>query len=254
LAELDEKLAEIGLTQSEYEALTDETITQDQITDLKEIGCESPPLVVVKKWAKRVKEKSLTPIQTKIVHLTCLGQTPQAIASQLGITPNYVYVFLRREDVKLRVAHKQNLMFANDAKGYIKTLLNKAYSTIDNILENEDGEAKPSVRLEAAKYVLDHVAGKANQTVQHNITVLTDIMNALDRAKDVTPQKVIEIQATPSEPDYVSSNPDEVLVEENAEKAKASLEPLRDEMDKLVDLLVPDEFVVGKRGENTDAK
>jgi DNA-binding CsgD family transcriptional regulator len=254
MAELDEKLAEIGLTQSEYQELTDETITPDQITDLKEIGCESPPLVVTKKWAKRVKEKSLTPIQTKIVHLTCLGQTPLAIADQLGVSSNYVYIFLRRDDVKLRVAHKQNLMFSNDAKGYIKTLLNKAYATIDGILENEDGEAKPSVRLEAAKYVLDHVAGKANQTVQHNITVLTDIMNALDQAKDVSPKKVLEIQATPLEPEYVDSNPDDVLVEETVEKAKVNIEPLRDEMDKLADLLVPDEFVVGKRGENTDAK
>lgn len=243
MAEIAEKLKALNLTVEQYESLTDDDLTEELIDELRFIGCDPPPLVVKKKWTKRKRFADLTPMHRTLVNMAALGKTPTVIAAETGMSRQNISTVLNREDMRALIAHKQEMLFQNDVKGYIKTLMTKSYGVFEEILDNALGEVKPSVRLEAAKYVLDHTAGKATQTHEIKGNLLGDLIQTLDSARNVTAQ----IAATPDEPSYVDLSVDEIVVEEKTEKAKANLVPLKDEMDELVAQLVPDEFTVGKR-------
>lgn len=251
MAEPQNKLDLIEMSLETYESLTDDTITDEQLGDLRYIGSDPPPLLSKKKWNKRVGEKDIPYRHKTVIHMAAQGNNYAAIAEQTGYHIGTVQQIVALPGYKERIAHKQSIIFQNDAKGQFKALFMKAYGVVDEILTDPLGEVKPSVRLEAAKYILDHVAGKADQKVTHEVSLLGNLMSELDRAKDVTPQ----LLATPIEPSYVDVPVDEVEVETKTEMAKAVLGtkiasgPAEDdiELDSLVDDLVPNSFTVGKR-------
>jgi len=140
------------------------------------------------------------------------------------------------------VASKQAGLFENNAKSYMKTLMNKAFGVVEDLLETAE---KDSVRLEAAKFVIDHVVGKAVSHHEVKGTLLVEVMNKLDSMKNVGPT----LLATPVEPEYVDVATDPVVVAENAATAKQLVGPVRDAVDTFMESLDFDTSVVGVRSE-----
>jgi len=152
------------------------------------------------------------------------------------MTEKAYYHLVARPEIKALVMHQQDRMFSGNVKGQIKTLMGKAFGVVEHILD--DSDEKSSVRLEAAKYVLDQVVGRSTQKVEVSGNLLIDIMTQLD-----------QIKATPVEPDYVQLNPTVVETEEAVATAKEILARPKGDMDSLVESLVDSSFVVGKRGD-----
>jgi hypothetical protein len=223
-----DKLKLLGLSEDEWIHLTDLTITDNMIADMRFYGCSRPPLITPDKWGKEVREYEMTPRQKRVIYLSAMGRTPIQIAEELGYSNAGVTNILRKPGVQERIAHQQSVIFQNDMKGWIKTLMTKSYGVIDEILTDHD--EKSSVKLEAAKYVIDHVVGKATQNVEVSGNLLGDLITQLD-----------EIKNTPIEPSYVAIPVDAGLADATAEKALVA-------MDDLVSQLIQTEHTVGKRG------
>lgn len=243
----DEKLEPYGFTAETYVQLNDQTMTDEQMGDFKFIGLPKPPLVSDERWGKR--ERELTPRQKKVINLLAMGKRNIEVAEETGYTIDGITKILQIPGVRERVAHRQEMLYQHDVKGHIKLLMNKAYGVVESILEDH-GE-KSSIRLEAAKYVIDHVVGKAGQTITVKGNLLSDLMTKLDQARDVT----LDV---PDEPEYTQIQIDGSVADLAAEIAKNNLANVQsnidnfveqtDEFDQLVENLVEKDFVVGKRG------
>lgn len=235
------KLEAAGLTLSEYDEFTDELITDDEIDLMQLHEIKRPPNVTVARWEQ---PRVLTHRHKKIIHLAALGKTQPQIAAEVGMHIATVHKLIRAPKFQKAISKKQDNLFENDAKQYMKTLMNKSYATIEGILE--DPEEKSSVKLEAAKYVIDHVIGKATQVVAHTDgSLLNQFLSRLDNQREV-----IAIQSTPAEPEYVATEVNSQVADEKAATALKILEKEHDAMDTLVDSIIQGDFVVGRRDKN----
>lgn len=197
-------------------SLTDDNITDQTISELKSQGVTRPPNVSFNRWTQPF---DLSPRHLMIIQLTVMGLTPKQVASELGYSTGRMDQLLKMPKIKAAVDKKRDEYFG-DSKKTVKALVAKAYKVVDGILDDEN--EKSSVRLDAAKYVIDQTVGKANQSVTvSGDNLLVDFISKLDQAAKV----MRDVAAT----------------EGNLLAAPA------DPMDALVDDIIDAEFVVGKR-------
>lgn len=209
-----EHLHTLNLTRELYLDLTDDLCREDLVRDLKFAGIPKPPLVSDAHWAGRAKQH-LTPRRKQAIYLAAMGKSLAFIAEELDYNYASLVRFLNEPDISQIVAHKQEMIFQNNAKGRIKSMMSDAYGVVEHILK--DPQEKSSVRLDAAKYVIDHVVGKSTQAIEVKGNLLSQFMSQLDQVIDATNNNVVE---------------------EN-----------KSEMDNLVSQIVKTEFIVGKRSE-----
>lgn len=232
-----EPLDSIGLDRETYEKLTDDTLSDEMMAELKYSAIPKPPFVSDERWNKySTLEKKLSPRHRQVVRMLALGKHPSVIQSELDMTDRAYYHLVGRPEIKALVLHQQDRMFSGNVKGQIKTLMTKAFGVVEKLLDDPD--EKSSVKLEAAKYVLDHVVGRSAQKVEVTGNLLVDIMSQLDRVKE-----------TPIEPEYTKLQPTLVEIEKPVATAKELLASNKSDMDSLVESLVDSSFVVGKRGD-----
>ena len=237
------RLAACDMTLSEYESLTDEEFTDIEHKALRENKVPKPPKISDSRWKQPLE---LTPRHKMVIHLAAMGKNHATISAETGMSQGRVGTFLAAKDIKALVAKKQNNIFENDAKDYMKVLMNKAYAVFEEILDPYS-DAKPSVRLEAAKYVTDHVIGKSAQIVEHRSSVLSEFLQRLDSEKEAKAITMARITNMPDEPEYVDNVVDAEIIADEVATAKKILETNKDAMDTLVDSLIGDGLVVGKR-------
>lgn len=207
----------------EYALLTDETITDAQINELKALGIDKPPQVGWPRWMgpKDVKQR-----HEWIIHLAAMGKTNRQIAREVGMTDSRISLIINTPAVKQAIQLKIKEYFGEDAKAYIKTLAHKGFEVIEGILV--DQTEKGTTRLDAAKYVVDHTIGKAQQTVTVQGSLLSELMIKLDSgARDVSTDLLVSELLPSTEIKPVA--------------------PPRDAMDNFVDSLDLEEVVIGKR-------
>lgn len=228
---------------SEFQALKDEDLTDELFRRMKKAGTPKPPLVAERVWKDT---REMTPEIGFLVNAAALGKPPHMIAASMDKSVTWVRMKLESHFVQTKILKKQSNMFDDSAKSMVRALFHKAYGVIEEILDSTD--AKDSVKLEAAKYVIDHNIGKATQVVEHQGSILSDFMRKLDDEKDVTGSALAKIAATPEEPEYAGKDVDPVVAAEAAATAKKMLEKPNDDMDTLVDKIIQGEYVVGRRG------
>lgn len=244
LEKLAKALAEAGMTLSEYNELTDESITDEEVQLLRKHAIPRPPKVCT---ARLTQPAELTTRHKAIINHAALGLTAPQIAEEMGMYIGYVKKLLASPLFKQKIASAQNRIFENNGKAMMGILKNKAFAAIEFILE--DDNEKSSVKLEAAKYVIDHHIGKAKQLHEMDTSLLSDIITKLDSEKHKSPERAVEeIRATPDEPDYVAKDVDKSLADKASATALKVLEKSDDDMDTLVDNIVSGDFVVGRRG------
>lgn len=242
---LKSKLEESGFLLSEYNDFTDEVITDEIITALRDHKIAKPPHVTVGRWVQPRNE--LTPRHKMVVHLRAMGKTTPQIAEETGFAESTVRNLLASPLVKQKVVKHQDNLFMNDARMHMKVLMNKSFAVVEEILESY--EEKASVKLEAAKFVIDHVVGKATQTHEVKTNLLAEFITKLDVQVSHVQQRNERILNTPEEPEYTKVEVDQVVADEESATALKVIAPIRDNMDTLVNSLLGDtDFVVGRRG------
>lgn len=230
-----------GLTLAEYDGFTDELITDHEIDLLQKHGIKRPPNVRVARWNQ---PRVLTPRHKKIIHLAAMGKTTKQIAEEVGMNSETISTLIHSPLFKQKISKAQDSIFNDNARAYVDVLMNKAFGVIEGILEDHD--EKSSIRLEAAKFVIDHKIGKAKQTVEHEgSSLLVQFITKLDDERVVK-----QIQNTPIEPEYVALEVPKEKADEAAATALKVLEKPADAMDNLVESIIGTDFVVGRRDTN----
>lgn len=240
------KLLGTGITEDDYNAFTDESIKDNHIIRIKQLELPKPPKISLKRWNDAFE---ITERHQQVILMAAMGKPRDLICEETGYSPSRVAQLLAMPKIKAKVLQKQDQLYSGKARDYIKTLLNQSYGVIQEILENND--EKSSVRLEAAKYIIDHTIGRANQNVNVNHSLLIDVMNKLDQQEHLNEVKkdVIDIQSTPAEPAYTQIEAPKDVADSLSATAVKEVVKVKNNMDDLVNNILGDksDFTVGKR-------
>ena len=134
-----EPLDSIGLDRETYEKLTDDTLSDETMAELKYSAIPKPPFVSDERWNKySTLEKKLSPRHRQVVRMLALGKHPSVIQSELDMTDRAYYHLVGRPEIKALVLHQQDRMFSGNVKGQIKTLMTKAFGVVEKLLDDPD--------------------------------------------------------------------------------------------------------------------
>lgn len=173
--------------------LTDETINQDQINEMKMLGLEKPEGV---SWARWQRIQDIRTEHYHMINMAVMGMSQAQIAIELGYTQASVSKILNTPSVKEEINRKIQEVYGDSVKKFLKDRALNAGIVTAEIMNNP--EAKASDRLNAATYILDHSIGKAQQTVNHTGNFIMEIMDEATRitklreANHVTPELTVK--------------------------------------------------------------
>lgn len=238
---LVQRLAAVDWTLDEYNALSEATITVEEIEVLRcRAKVPRPPNITCATWDQPIE---LAPRHRVIINMAALGHSNHAIGEKIGMSSDRVGLLLASNTFKRKVALKQAGYLDGSAKAALKLLLGKAFRAVEEILDNPD--EKSSVRLEASKFVIDHVVGKASQSVDIKSSTLSEFMRRLDEvpayAEPTSPGQVIDAVAT-AKPILQDAK---ALVDTESKPSSRGSEGSDDNIDAIVNSFSP--VVVGKR-------
>lgn len=160
----------------------DETITQEQINEMKMLGVAKPHTVSWERWNQIQNFRSEHHLMVK---MAAVGRPQSEIAEALGYTQAHVSKVLNTPEIKAKVKKEIDSIYGDDVKNALKARAVKAVQVIDDTLDY----GKPSERFTAAQYVLDHTVGKAQQTAEVKVHLLTQVMDYLSKLRDVSPNQ-----------------------------------------------------------------
>ena len=149
--------------------LTDETITQEQINEMKMLGLSKPDAVSWAKWQAIQSERSE---HTHMIHMAAAGIPQGKIAEALGYDQVHVSKVLSVPWVKQKIQEEIHSIYGEDHKKALKDRAMKSIAVVDEVLDS----GKESEKASMAKWVLEHSVGKAQQEVKHSGTILADFM------------------------------------------------------------------------------
>lgn len=200
-----------------FDLLTDNDLTPELMQELKALGMSKPPLVSESKWLVIEDARG---IHYHIINLAALGRNFSEIALATGLNINTVRKALARPDIRAVVRAKVEEFYAGDMKKQFSSLFGKSFSAVDDILTSES--AKENTKLDAAKFVIDHTIGKAQQTIVQKGSLLIDVLSKVEGLKEATNANL--------------------------------LDKPRDSMDDLIDEVIPATLVIGKRGDSDEGQ
>lgn len=194
--------------------LTDENITQEQINEMKMLGMDKPPLVSWDRW-QRIQD--VRHAHEHMILMAASGMGPKVIAEQLGYDYGHVAKILRVPEVKEKVSKTIADIYGTDIKKALKDRNLKAIAVVDDVLT----EGKENERAAMAKWVLEHTIGKASQDIQVTKTTLIEFIHKADSIKENQLRDVNQIAE--------------------------SLPKVKDHFDTIIEQVIPQGMVVGKR-------
>jgi hypothetical protein len=206
---------EISLDQK-ANILTDENITQDQIDEMKMLGLPKPDSVSWERW-QRI--KSIRSEHELMIMMKATGSSNGKIAQELGYSDAQVSKVLNNPEVKSKVSAQIHSIYGDDVKQAMKARALKSIEVFDEVLET----GKTSEKLQAAQYILDHTVGKAQQNVQVKGAILADFIVQVEQMSKS------QLRDVGSSPELLTKKPHK--------------------FDTIIEQIVPDGFVVGKRSE-----
>ena len=149
--------------------LTDETIPQELINEMKMLGQSRPQGISWDRW-NRIQNQRIE--HDHMIMMAASGRPQAEIARELGYTDSHVSKVLNTPAIKDAVQAEMNQIYGQDYKKVLKDRAMKAVRAMDDVLEN----GKNSEKLQAAQYILDHTVGKAQQNIEVKTTLLADVM------------------------------------------------------------------------------
>lgn len=211
----EQEFEEINLDENQN-ILTDETITQDQINEMKMLGLPKPDSVSWDRWQQI---QNIRAEHELMIKMAATGTPQKVIAQTLGYNQAQVSKILKTPEVRDQVSKEISSIYGDDYKKAFKDRFNKSMLVVDDTLEN----GQPKDKADMAKWVLEHTVGKAQQNVQVKGALLADFMIQVE-------------QISQNQLRDVTSNPE--LLTKKPHK-----------FDTVIEQFVPNDFVVGKRSE-----
>lgn len=143
-----------------------------------------------------------------IARLHALGLTNNQICRRLGYSPAGVSLALQKPQVQAEVERYRTQLYENDVLNALKDLGSDAVKVLTNVL---NGSGKTSEQLDAAKWLLEKLHGKAKQEVNVESNTLAGFMGLLkdmQRSGEVlhnsnAPQREV-LDVTPAKPEHSS--------------------------------------------------
>lgn len=173
-------LMEEGVIPLEIEDLSDSTITEDLISELKLKGFIKPKNVSLKKWT----EAPLLSTRLKdLVLKAAEGARSASLAKALSLPETEVREWLKHPVIELEIKSTQELIFGKDHRKKLEYLTPKALDVAEEILENP--LAKDQIRLQAATYIIDQAIGKSKQELEVKGSLLLDVMRQIEQLPEI---------------------------------------------------------------------
>lgn len=213
--EFEDILEENQFTELGTSPLTDETITQEQINEMKMLGIDKPETVSWERWTRI---QNIRVEHDHMIHLAASGVPQWKIAQSLGYDQAHVSKILNTPDVRKRIQAEIQGLYGDDYKKAIKDRNMKAVGVMDDILES----GKEAERASMAKWVLEHSVGKASQDVNVKTTSLVEVIH-----------KINEMESNQLRD--VGSNTE-------------ALPKPKHKFDNVIEQVIPKDMVIGKRG------
>lgn len=218
--ELEDEI-EIELEESEYTdlgtpELTNETVTQEQINEMKMLGIGKPKLVSWERW-QRIQD--IRHEHEHMIHLAASGIPQGKIAQMMGYDHVHVSKVLRAPEVTAKVRQRIDELYGDDYKKALKSRNNKAVQVVDEILSDT---SKESERASMAKWVLEHSIGKASAEINVKTTSLIEVIHQINEMNQLR---------------EVGSSTDNLSKQE-------------DPFDNIINEVIPKGMIIGKRSSN----
>lgn len=106
--------------------------------------------------------------------------SPQRIGNNVGLPSRRISNILKSVSVQREIARLQTELYERDATKLFKRMMPHAANTIFGLIDNAE---KDSVRLEAAKSILDRALGKPTQEITQTTTLISDVLKKLNDVK-----------------------------------------------------------------------
>ncbi len=200
--------------------LTDENITQEQINEMKMLGLDRPPGVSYKRWWML---QDIRYEHEHMIHLAASGLPQQEIARMLGYDNLHVSKVLKTPFIKEKVDQKIAEIYGEDIKKALRDRARKAVGVVDKILV----DGKEAEQASMAKWVLEHTVGKASQEINVQKTTLHQVIMEVNQLK--SGDKLRDVGSSTE-----------------------LLQNSKDHFDTIIEQVIPEGMVVGKRSEGTD--
>lgn len=194
--------------------INDETITQEQINEMKMLGIERPESVSSERWYRLQGERME---HTHMVHMAASGIPQKDIAAIMGYDQAHVSKVLNTPEIKDKVKNEIISIYGADHKKALKDRAMKAIEVVDTILQT----GKESEMASMAKWVLEHSVGKASQDIQVTKTTLTEVIFKIDQMRSDQLRDV--------------------------SSSSANLPKPTDPFDTIIEQIIPQGMVIGKR-------
>lgn len=206
----------------DFSLLNDETISQEQINEMKMLGIEKPESVT---WARWQRIQDIRFEHEHMIHLAASGQPQHLIAEQLGYDQVHVSKVLATPEVRKKVMDKVNEIYGADYKKAVKDRTMKALGVVDEVLDS--GPMKEKAPM--ARWLIEHTIGKASQDIQVTKTTLSEVIVKIEEMKQAKLRDV--------------------------NRAAQDLPREKDHFDTIIDQVIPKGMVIGKRSEgNSDGE
>lgn len=173
------KLEDDGFTDLGTPLPTDETITQEQINEMKMLGLPKPDTVSWERW-QRIQDIRFE--HEHMIQLAASGLSQGKIAEAMGYDHVHVSKVLRHPDVKAAVRQRINDIYGDDHKKSLKDRFFKSVEVVDETLEY----GKESEKASMAKWVIEQTVGKASQDVTVKSTSLVEVIHQINQLRDVS--------------------------------------------------------------------
>lgn len=152
-----------------------------------------------------------------VAYMAASGMDQKRIAEQMDMTQAWVSTIMGNTYVKNRVKEIQKEQWGGNIETRFKQGLPKAMDVVENVISTSGDDR---LRLDASKWLLEKVTGKASQQVNVEGNLLGDLISQLDEMRDA------------------KGTEDEIVIEETE----------RDDMDEWILNNVPSSVTVGNKG------
>jgi hypothetical protein len=200
-------------------ALTDETISEEIVQEMKLAGYAKPPNITWPIWIGR---KNIGSEHELMIQMKACGMSNIEIAGALGYHPVSVSQVLKLPKIRAKVSEKIEEIYGKDLKEALRARARNSIRVVDDILE----KGKESERASMAKWVIEHQIGKPSQDIKVEKTTLIEVIAQIDQMKQEQLRDV-------------GSN-------------TQGLQSSKDHFDTIIEQVIPDGMVVGKRSEGSN--
>lgn len=169
---LDDSIAQI---KAANDGVPEPILTAEEVKLLQPLGHARPNHITS---AQLHSTTTIKDSQHYLVILAAMGLKDAQIAEEMQRPVSWVKLNLARPEIKEMIRARHEEVFGAHVKDRIAVIAHKAMDVLEEALQ-EGNEIR--VRMDAAKYLIDHKEGKATQKTEIKGSLLTEFLAKIDQ-------------------------------------------------------------------------